>query len=71
MMSKTYYVKSEYEVPQGYIDIALLQRSGVEPKFEATLEVKYTYCVDSFNGLREKRPTINQIKLGFEYIFLY
>ncbi len=41
MMSKVYYVKSEYEVPKGYIDIALLQRSGVEPKFEAMIEVKY------------------------------
>ncbi len=41
MMSKTYYVKSEYEVPKGYIDIALLKRSGVDPKFEAIIEVKY------------------------------
>ena len=41
MMSKTYYVKSEYETPGGYIDIALLRRSGVQPNFEAILEIKY------------------------------
>ena len=34
-------MKSEYEVPKGYIDIALLKRSGIEPTFEALFEVKY------------------------------
>ncbi|MCP4399194.1 MAG: AAA family ATPase [bacterium] len=41
MMSKVYYVKSEYEVPKGYIDIALLKRSGVDPTYEALFEIKY------------------------------
>ena len=41
MLSRVYYVKSEYEVEKGYIDIALLKRSGVEPNYEAIIELKY------------------------------
>ncbi|MBM7556476.1 AAA family ATPase [Halanaerobacter jeridensis] len=41
MLSRVYYVKSEYEVEDGYIDIALLERSGIEPNYEAIIELKY------------------------------
>jgi len=41
MLSRIYYVKSEYEVEEGYIDIALLERSGVDPEYEAAIELKY------------------------------
>jgi len=41
MMSKIYYVKSEYEVEGGYIDIALLPRAGVNTLYNAIFEVKY------------------------------
>ena len=41
MLSRVYYVKSEYEIKDGYLDIALLERSGVEPKYEAVIELKY------------------------------
>lgn len=41
MMSRIYYVKSEYEVENGYIDIALLPRPGVQAPYYAILEVKY------------------------------
>ncbi|MBM7557231.1 ATP-binding protein [Halanaerobacter jeridensis] len=41
MLSRVYYVKSEYEVEDGYIDIALLERSGIEPDYEAIIELKY------------------------------
>ena len=41
MLSRIYYVKSEYEVEEGYIDIALLERSGVDPEYEAVIELKY------------------------------
>ncbi len=41
MLSNIYYVKSEYEVEGGYIDIALLARSGVEPEYEGIIELKY------------------------------
>ena len=41
MLSRVYYVKSEYEVEDGYIDIALLERSGIEPEYEAVIELKY------------------------------
>ncbi len=41
MLSKIYYVKSEYEVENGYIDILLLQRSGIQIDYEAMFEVKY------------------------------
>ncbi len=41
MLSRVYYVKSEYEVEDGYIDIALLERSGIKPNYEAIIELKY------------------------------
>ncbi len=41
MMSKIYYVKSEYEVNDGYLDIVLLPRVGAETKYNAIFEVKY------------------------------
>ena len=41
MMSKIYYVKSEYEVEDGYIDIALLPRPAVNAPYNAIFEVKY------------------------------
>jgi hypothetical protein len=41
MMSKIYYVKSEYEVEDGYIDIAILPRPGVDAPYNAIFEVKY------------------------------
>ena len=41
MLSRVYYVKSEYEVEDGYIDIALLERSGINPDYEAIIELKY------------------------------
>ena len=41
MMSKIYYVKSEYEVQNGYIDIVLLPRSGVNAPNNAIFEIKY------------------------------
>ena len=41
MLSKIYYVKSEYEVENGYLDILLLQRSGIPVEYEAVLEIKY------------------------------
>ena len=41
MLSRVYYIKSEYEVEDGYIDIALLERSGIEPDYEAIIELKY------------------------------
>ncbi len=40
-LSKIYYVKSEYEVEKGYIDIALLARSGLQPEYEILIELKY------------------------------
>jgi hypothetical protein len=41
MLSKVYMVKSEYEVEDGYIDIALLKREPIEPDYFAIIEVKY------------------------------
>ena len=41
IMSRIYYVKSEYEVDDGYIDIALLPRPGVNAPYNAIFEVKY------------------------------
>jgi len=36
-----YYVKSEYEVADGYIDIALLPNDIVKPPYNAIIELKY------------------------------
>ncbi len=50
MMSKIYYVESEYEVPgNGYIDIALLPRSGIVTPYNAIFEVKYIKKEDECN----------------------
>ncbi len=50
MMSKIYYVQSECEVPGGgYIDIALLPRSGVIAPYYAIFEVKYIKKEDECN----------------------
>ena len=40
-LSKIYLVKSEYEVEDGYIDIALLKQVNMEPKFFGIMEFKY------------------------------
>ncbi len=41
MLSNVYMVKSEYEVENGYIDIALLRREPIDPDYFAIFEVKY------------------------------
>ena len=40
-LSKIYLVKSEYEVENGYIDIALLKQANVDPNYFAIIEFKY------------------------------
>jgi hypothetical protein len=40
-MSNLYLVKSEYEVPNGYIDIAFLKREPWHPDYYALFELKY------------------------------
>ena len=41
MLSKVYYVKSEYEVEGGFIDVALLPRPGAKTIYNAIFELKY------------------------------
>ena len=40
-LSKIYLVKSEYELEDGYIDIALLKQVNMEPKYFGIIELKY------------------------------
>jgi hypothetical protein len=40
-LSQIYYVKSEYEVEGGYIDIALLPRINAKAPYHAIIELKY------------------------------
>lgn len=40
-LSKIYLVKSEYEVENGYIDIALLKQPNVNPTYFGIIELKY------------------------------
>lgn len=46
-MSNLYLVKSEYEVPDGYIDIALLKRDPWHPDYYALFELKYLKVKES------------------------
>ncbi len=41
MLSKLYYVKSEYEANGGYIDIAFFSRIGKKEFYEGLIELKY------------------------------
>ncbi len=41
ILSNVYMVKSEYEVENGYIDIALLRREPIEPAYFGIFEIKY------------------------------
>lgn len=40
-LAKVYLIKSEYEVEEGYIDIALLNNYMVKPKYYGMIELKY------------------------------
>ena len=40
-LAKVYLIKSEYEVEDGYIDIALLNNYIVKPKYYGIIELKY------------------------------
>lgn len=46
-MSNLYLVKSEYEVNEGYIDIALLKRDPWHPDYYAIFELKYLKMADA------------------------
>lgn len=46
-MSNLYLVKSEYEVSEGYIDIALLKRDPWHPDYYAVFELKYLKMADA------------------------
>ena len=46
-MSNLYLVKSEYEVSDGYIDIALLKRDPWHPDYYAVFELKYLKMVEA------------------------
>jgi hypothetical protein len=55
MMSRIYYVKSEYEVENGYIDIALLPRPSVNAPYHAIFEVKYIKKSDFNQALLDEQ----------------
>ena len=58
-LSRIYLVKSEYEVEDGYIDIALLKQVNMEPKYFGIIELKYI----SKSKYTEKGEEIVQEKL--------
>jgi hypothetical protein len=63
-MSSLYLVKSEYEVPDGYIDIALLKREPWHPDYYALFELKYlkmSECTDD-RIQKEARDGTDQIQ---------
>ena len=58
-LSKIYLVKSEYEVEDGYIDIALLKQVNMNPKYFGIIELKYI----SKSKYKEKGEEIVKEKL--------
>ena len=60
-------VKSEYEVENGYIDIALLRREPIEPDYFAIFEIKYIkkseYKVHEQKIVEEKKSNITPVVL--------
>ncbi len=69
MLSKIYYIKSEYEVENGYLDILLFRRSGIPVKYEAVLEVKYlkkTDYEDTTRGKKLLEETIQKARIQLE-----
>ncbi|MGL5087055.1 MAG: AAA family ATPase, partial [Clostridium sp.] len=59
-LSKVYLVKSEYEVEEGYIDIALLKQVNIEPTYFAIFELKYI----KVSEYKEKGEAIVQYHLN-------
>ena len=69
MLSKIYYVKSKYEVENGYIDILLLQHSGIPINYEAIIEVKYIKkkdYEDKKSGEKTLQEKIQEAKIQIE-----
>lgn len=62
MLSKIYYVKSEYEIENGYLDILLLQRRGVPVEYEALIEVKYIKKKDYEDKTRSQKKLQEKIQ---------
>lgn len=63
-LSKIYLVKSEYEVDDGYIDIALLKQVNMEPTYFGIFELKYISKLQFNNEGEEivKKKTEEAIK---------
>lgn len=66
-MSRIYLVKSEYEVEDGYIDIALLPQPAVTPDYYAIFELKYISKseYEKFGDAiveKKKEEALNQLK---------
>ncbi len=62
-MSNLYLVKSEYEVPDGYIDIVLIPREPWKPDYYAMFELKYLKSGASEDMIRElSHEGIDQLK---------
>ena len=62
-MSNLYLVKSEYEVPDGYIDIVLIPREPWKPDYCAMFELKYLKSGASEDKIRElTQEGIGQLK---------
>jgi hypothetical protein len=66
-MSSLYQVKSEYEVSDGYIDLALLKRDPWHPDYYALFELKYVKKSMSSDEMIEK-VTNEGIKQLNQYI---
>ncbi len=64
--SELYMVKSEYEVENGYIDIALFNNSRVHPEFYGIFELKYISKKDYSEKLLQER-----LEEGKEQILKY
>jgi hypothetical protein len=63
-LSRMYYVKSEYEVEGGYIDIALLPRINVKAPNHAIIELKYIPKESFTDKLMQEKITEAEAQLS-------
>jgi len=71
-LAKAYLIKSEYEVENGYIDIALLNNYVIKPKYYGIIELKYItkkeYDQYGDELINKKGKCIKNIFLSYLYV---
>ncbi len=61
-LSNLYFIKSEYEVPGGYVDLLLLTKPPVIPDYQFALELKYLKKGEAKKLAAVKTQAISQLR---------